>query len=211
MPFVVWDEMLWYIIYRQINLNLSNVLRFASATILNVKKIGAEYMNLDEAKKFFGIELKERSVKALFRKCSPTEQSQHLETALLFTKVFGYHKDEEPIIFDTDKLIENKEYILYLFGQLREFHNNEEEILRLEDTALRYDGNLWTTDVEYIMKLLYLGVSPSVGAITPLKYPEHYAFKNPDILPTLFPLDPNFDSWIREYQKELIRKINAQE
>lgn len=168
-------------------------------------------MNLEDAKKFLGIELKERSVKALFRKCSPTDESKKLEQALLFTRAFGYPKDEDPIIFDTDKLKENKDYIHFLFGQLKEFHNTEGDILKLEDTILRYDGKIWTTDKELIMKLLYLGVSPSVQAITPLKYPNHFAFKNKEIIPTLAPLDPNYTSWFINYQKILIKNVEGQE
>ena len=78
-------------------------------------------MNLQEAKNFLGIELKDRSVRVLFKKCIPSEGTHSVESALLFTRAFGYHKDQDPVFFDTDKLKENKEYILFLIGQLREF------------------------------------------------------------------------------------------
>lgn len=168
-------------------------------------------MNQQDIKNFLGIELKERSAKALFKKCIPSEETKRVEEALLFTKAFGYPKDQDPIYFDTDKLIENKEYIRFLFGQLKEFHNPNGNILKLEDSVYRYDGNIWTTDKETIMKLLYLGVSPSIQVISPLKYPDHYAYKSTSLEPTLTPSDPNYYSWLKEYKKTLIKNLGGQE
>lgn len=168
-------------------------------------------MNLQEAKNFLGIELKDRSVRVLFKKCIPSEGTHSVESALLFTRAFGYHKDQDPVFFDTDKLKENKEYILFLIGQLRESHNPESNILKIEDAVFRYDGTIWTNDKETMMKLLYLGVAPSIQAISPLKYPDHFAWKDMKLLSTLAPSDPNYYSWLKEYKRILISKLVGQE
>ena len=145
--------------------------------------------------------LSERSVKTLFSKCLPKETTKSFEEARLFKRVFGYPEDQDPIYFDKEKLLENKKTIHFLFGQLKSFHNVDDLVLQFEDIVFNYLGELWTTDKEVIFKFLHLGVAAE--AITPLCYPTHHALKNPSLLPTRIPEDPEFDSWIEGYKKFL--------
>ena len=97
--------------------------------------------------------------------------------------------------------MENKKTIHFLFGQLKSSHNVDDLVLQFEDIVFNYLGELWTTDKEVIFKFLHLGVAAE--AITPLCYPTHHALKNPSLLPTRIPKDPEFDSWIEGYKKFL--------
>ena len=155
--------------------------------------------------------LSERAVKTLFKKCLAKDTTQAFEEARIFTKAFGYPDNQDPIIFDKQKLLENKMLIHFLFGQLKSFHNTEDPNLHFEDIIFTYLDKPWTTDKDVIFQFLHLGATPSVEAITPLLYPTHDSVKNKSLVPTRIPVDPEYDSWVIGYKKILEKKKSGQE
>ena len=163
-------------------------------------------MNLRDAQNFEGYILMEESVSELFSHCLPDEDTYELEYSLLFTKVLGYPQDGKAIFFDKKYLLEVKEDILYLFGQLKAAHDSSKKLYTFEDCIIDYRGKPWTLSEEVLFKLLYLGASPSIGAISPFVAPNHDVVPI-NIVPTYSLTDPKYLSFIKNYRKELVNKL----
>lgn len=167
-------------------------------------------MNLKDAQNFEGSILMEESVLELFELCLPDENTTEPEYSILFTKILGYPQDGNSVFFDKNYLLEYKEDILYLFGQLKAAHDTSKKFYTFEDCIIDYKGRPWTTDQNTLMKFLYLGASPSIRAISPFVPPNHDVYPI-DIVSTLSLQDPNYLSFIKQYRKELIKKVESRE
>lgn len=167
-------------------------------------------MNLKRAQRYNGMILEDGSVNDLFNMCLADEDTKESESVCLFNKFLGYSEYGQFILLDKDYLLDNKEDILFLFGQLKAAHGEKKDLNTIEDLVIDYTGKPWTTDKTVLMKLLYLGVSQYVRAISPFVAPDHkVAFLN--IKPTFSPEDPDYYPFIKEYRKQLVKEIESQE
>lgn len=104
----------------------------------------------------------------------------------------GYHA-WPAVEFDADKLSENKAAIAYLYGQLKNRHE-EDILLRADDIACTYSGKRWTDNAWMMAMLVALG-SPN-AFLLPSTFSEPVT--GTLVLSfdaTLSPEDPNFPAW----------------
>lgn len=167
-------------------------------------------MNLKDAQNYEGIILMEESVTELFNLSLPDETTNDPEYSILFTQALGYPQDGKAIFFDKKYLLEYKEDILYLFGQLKAAHDPSKKMFTFEDCIIDYTGKPWTLDLEILYKLLYLGASPSVRAISPFVAPNHDVAPL-NITPTYSLNDRRYLSFIKTYRQELVNQLKNTE
>ncbi|MBQ7903633.1 MAG: hypothetical protein IJ362_07890 [Oscillospiraceae bacterium] len=150
-------------------------------------------------KSFIPIELNEATVQELFNRCIANASTQEVVTSFLFPKAFGYDGSEKPIRFDKALLLKNKKTIEYLFGQLHRVHFPAGSYkMTADDFNTTYQGIYWAGSTAALLKLLYLGATVEVRAITPFKADTSTSVLSPSIKPTLSPKDPGFDKWWEE-------------
>ena len=152
-------------------------------------------------KSFFPIDLNEGNVQAIFNGCLATENTPEddEQLSILFQKDFGYEKDSAPIVFSKSRIIQNKQNILYLLGQLKSVHEHNLRITSTE-SVYKYNGEKWTTDTATIMKLYHL--SEAAKGIGPFVKKYNSANTRSGVKPTLSPKDPAFPAWWEAHKGE---------
>lgn len=163
---------------------------------------------------FIPIELNEDNIQEIFNKCIANATTKTTVTSSLFPTALGYERGSEKLIrFDKDLLLENKATIEYLFGQLHRVHNpNGSFKMSIDDFNTTYQNTHWTSDKAALLKLLYLGVTPEVLAISPFSAATSLSVITPQVKPTLSPKDPNFQAWWEDHKVEWeSRKKGGQE
>ena len=148
---------------------------------------------------FNPVALNEGNVQRLFNNCIANASTQEVVTSFLFPKAFGYDGSEKPIHFDKALLLKNKKSIEYLFGQLHRVHFPTGSYkMTADDFNTTYQGIYWAGSTAALLKLLYLGATVEVLAISPFKADTSTSVLSPSIKPTLSPNDPNFSRWWEE-------------
>ncbi len=149
-------------------------------------------------------ELNEGIVQEIFNRCLANKHTKQIATSALFPTALGYKSSSEKLIqFDKDLLIKNKKAIDFLFGQLHRVHNpNGSFKMSIDDFNTTYQNTHWTSDKSALLKLLYLGVTPEVLAISPFSAATSLSVITPQVKPTLSPEDPNFTEWWEEHKVE---------
>lgn len=182
----------------------------------------------DTDTKSYSLDLNESNVLDIFNRCLAKDDTprENVSSSILFSRTLGYKPEEEIVFyFDKGKLLADKKYIKYLFGQLISVHQRKENMC-LEDAWYNYSGKQWTTDRACLLYLLYLGCTQETLLISPFsnevfrKYCEdedHDAYlKNLGIVsakdttvlavdnlaPTLSPKDPDFPAWWETHKGE---------
>ena len=149
------------------------------------------------------LKLSEPNVYKIFKKCLATGMTKNkLSTKIFFQGLSGIKSTE--ILFDQEALSENAGVIKYMLGQIKAIHDHGTDpaaamaadvpYVRLSEATISYTGEHWTTDNQYLYKLLYLG--DALGYTSPVvqkhaKLCIHFM----DVKPTLSPDDPNFKEW----------------
>ena len=160
-----------------------------------------------EANEFKPQELNEANVQAIFRRCLAEEDDGKTTMwATLFPPEPGYEYDPDAqVLFQTDALLQNKKNIEYLYGQLKEVHD-ETPVRRVSfwDFSVMYSGKQWTQEEQAVLQLLYLGVNYHLLLIEPFwaKNDTSRIFKEKPVKPTLSPKDPAFPAWWEEHRAE---------
>ena len=154
-------------------------------------------------------ELSEGNVQAIFNRCLPTENTKEVITPTLFPVMLGYKKGTEKLIdFDKKSLLENRQNIEYLFGQLQEVHTLQKgRRVNIDDYNTTYMKQHWTRDKATLLKFLYLGVTSETLAISPFRAKDSTSLISAEIKPTLSPKDPNFPAWWEDHKAEWSSKI----
>lgn len=161
-------------------------------------------------------ELTESYVQELFDRCLATAETKEVVTSTLFPTAMGWDNSEKLIHFDRDKLSANKKHIEYLFGQLEEAHQEKRpNHLTVDDYNTLYTGKHWTTSLAPVLKLLYMGASSKIHAISPFwgphidellgrkaKMDPYTSIMAPAVQPTLSPKDAGFDEWWDAHKAE---------
>ena len=161
---------------------------------------------------FRPVELNERNVKALFKRCLADETNSSQGT--YFSQVLDPEKcgkTSEIIKFSKEMIDSYSQSIQYLFGQIKSFHDTR-ETFALQEGFLRYDDTFWTKDYDVLFKLYTLGLSSA--SITNFFAHKDLitSAKSPECIPTLSPRDPNFQSWYAGYESKVKTKtLSGQE
>ena len=152
-------------------------------------------------------ELNESNVQSIFHRCLAEKEDWKTTTlATLFPPELGYEYDPDAqVLFRTEALLQNKKNIEYLYGQLKEVHN---EMLHRRvpfwDFSVAYSGKRWTQEEQAVLQLLYLGVNYHLLLIEPFwaKNDTSRVFKEKPVKPTLSPKDPAFPAWWEAHKAE---------
>lgn len=154
-------------------------------------------------KSFTPLELNEGNVQAIFNRCLAKQDTKDITYSTLFPTTHGYKtEDEIQIQFDTAELLNNRQNIEYLFGQLQEVHHKHNKRMSIDDYNTTYQEKHWTSDKSALLKFLYLGVNPKIVYITPFRAESSTSILSPQVKPTLSPKDPNFPAWWEAHKAE---------
>ena len=163
---------------------------------------------------FKPIELNERNVKALFKRCLPDEIESKNSDSLIFSQVLSPEycgKSSEKVFLSKQKTKEYRASILYLLGQLKPLNLNR-PAFALQEGFLRYDDTFWTKDYDILFKLYSLGLASACLAPFVSTKDLITTAKSSDCIPTLSPRDSNFQEWFNGYEAKIKKKtLNGQE
>ena len=107
------------------------------------------------------------------------------------------------VLLSIKKIMEYSEYIDYMFGQMKPFHNPSSKIMTFNDGFVDYFNGYWTEDMDTIIRLYALGIVN--GSISPFVASGNgvlFAKKDSLVLPTLNTEDPKFDEWFEKVYKK---------
>ena len=148
------------------------------------------------------LELNERSVKTLFKKCLANEENT--KEGVYFSQVLRLDncgKESEIIRFSKEMVDAYTPSIYYLLGQIKSFHGSN-QTFALQEGFLRYDDTFWTNDYGVLFQLYALALSSaSITSFCSLKNLIISA-KSHLCTATLSPKDPNFAEWWEEHKND---------
>ncbi len=101
------------------------------------------------------------------------------------------------------KIIEYSEYIDYMFGQIRAFHDTSKKTMSFREGFIDYMDGYWTEDLDTIMKFYALGIAND--SIYPFVLSPNgiiVTAKDNLVIPTLNTEDPRFDEWFEKVYKK---------
>ncbi len=148
------------------------------------------------------LELHERSVRTVFKKCLANETNSNegfYYSQVLKPDYCGLVS--EVVKFSREAVDTYAPTIRYLLGQIKIFHSSE-ETFDIREGYLRYDGLLWTKDPEVLLMLFSLALSSA--SISPFVSLKGFtlSYKSPECIPTLSPKDPSFAEWYEAYTEQ---------
>lgn len=151
---------------------------------------------------FRPLELSERNVNTLYKRCLPDE-SKSFEEIYPVQVLSPQHcgRESEVIRLSEDKIAAYKTIIRYLLGQIKAFHGDN-ETFALQEGFMRYDGTIWTKDYDVLFKLYSMGLATVLISDFCLYKDIIGSVKSSDCIPTLSPKDPNFEIWYEEYKEK---------
>ena len=161
---------------------------------------------------FRPLELNERNVQTLFKRCLPDGNNPHTEyypVQVLSPQHCG--RESEIITLSKENVDTYAPMIRYLLGQIKAFHEDN-NTFALQEGFMRYDGTIWTKDYDVLFKLYSMGLSTVSISDFSLYKNVIGSVKSPDCIPTLSPRDPNFQSWYAGYESKVKKKtLSGQE
>lgn len=149
---------------------------------------------------FRPLELNERNVNTLFKRCLPDERNSFeglYPVQVLSSKHCG--RESEVVRLSEDKISVHKTIIRYLLGQIKAFHGDN-ATFALQEGFMRYDGTVWTKDYDVLFKLYSMGLATVSISDFSLYKDIIGSVKSTDCIPTLSPRDPNFSEWYEGYK-----------
>ena len=150
--------------------------------------------------KFRPLELNERNVKAIFKRCLANEDNT--KEGVYYSQVLSLEKcgkESEIIRFSKEMVDAYTSSIQYLLGQVKAFQDYR-ETFALQEGFLRYDDTFWTKDYDVLFKLYALALS-SASITNFFSHGELItSAKSPLCVATLSPRDPNFSEWYEGYK-----------
>ena len=146
---------------------------------------------------FTPLELNEGNVQAIFNRCVSKDYSSEK----LFSDIFVPRSELRTVFFYKNNILQNKQSIQYLFGQLAGVHEGK-QILSIDEFFKKYTGEQWTFDKSFLMNFLYLGRCNEINCILPFNKKNDSSIIEQAIKPTLSPKDPNFPAWWEAHKAE---------
>lgn len=154
--------------------------------------------------KFRPLELNERNVNTLFKRCLPDEEELRNRDLLKNAQVLIPQfcgKESEKVFLSKKKTQDYRMLVLYLLGQIKVFNENNAGFA-LQEGFLRYDDVFWTKDYDVLFKLYSMGLASN--CLTPFVPTEEFITSAAidELAPTLSPKDPSFEEWYAKYIEE---------
>ena len=156
---------------------------------------------------FTPLELTEENVDTLFNYCLwnsalPYSKEQCC-ISLPFPLNLGYSREISNYVkFDRRKLLEKKQIILYLLGQI---HNIEGRCsIGIGDLIMRYDSVCWyhsLNNIIYPLNFAYLITAEPLNILSDFEE-NHHARILSNIEATLSPNDLDFPEWYQDYKRK---------
>lgn len=174
----------------------------------------------NEERGFVPIELTERNVNIIFRKCSANENTDRNDIVMnwLFTKKGGFEENSGVFYMSKSELQKNRSYILYMLGQLYDIHITDDGFIYFKNFSINYKNEPWfqTSDsdeaYQTVCKLIALGTTALDERGAPLISTILKEFDGSiaaDVMPTFSPKDPKFEEWSQsEKGKALLSKFH---
>lgn len=100
-------------------------------------------------------------------------------------------------------IVEYSEYIDYMFGQIKSFHDRENPFMTFNNGFISYLNCYWTKDVDTILKLYALGIANN--SIFPFGMARNGVIitrKDSSVIPTFNTEDPQFPKWFENVYKK---------
>jgi len=100
-------------------------------------------------------------------------------------------------------IIEYSEYIDFMFGQIKSFHDRENPFMTFNNGFISYLNCYWTKDVDTILKLYALGIANN--SIFPFGMSRNGVIitrKESSVIPTFNTEDPKFPEWFENVYKK---------
>ena len=158
-----------------------------------------------EANEFSPEALNEFNVQAIFNRCLATNATpqEDISKSIIFSRIRGYKPEDEIVFrFDKKKLLVNKKNIHYLYGQLKNAHQ-QKSTLSIDEAFYNYSGEKWADSKSYLLELLYLGCTNEILFVAPFDAKTNSTtFISKNIKPTLSPKDPAFPAWWEAHKSE---------
>ena len=154
--------------------------------------------------KFKPLELNERNINTLFKRCLPDEEELQDPASLRNAQVLKQEyceKESEMVLLSRNKTIDNRQTILFLLGQLKYLYLEYSSIV-LQEGFLRYDDTFWTKDYAVLFKLYSMGIAGNCLSPFVKKGDVIGSVRVEDCIPTLSPRDPNFAEWWEEHKND---------
>ena len=163
---------------------------------------------------FKPLELSERNVQTLFKRCLPSEEELANPNLIRNAQVLKSQycgKESEKTLLSRQKTMENRSTILFLLGQLKYLHLGYSSII-LQEGFLRYDDNFWTKVYNTLFKLYSMGIASNCLSPFVSKNDVIGSVRVEDCIPTLSPKDPNYQEWFSGYEAKVKKKtLSGQE
>lgn len=137
------------------------------------------------------------------RMLHPKKIYQRASKSIIFSRIRGYKPEDEIVFrFDKKKLLVNKKNIHYLYGQLKNAHQ-QKSTLSIDEAFYNYSGEKWADSKSYLLELLYLGCTNEILFVAPFDAKTNSTtFISKNIKPTLSPKDPAFPAWWEAHKSE---------
>ena len=149
---------------------------------------------------FRPLELNERNVSTLFKRCLADENCNDVCYAQVLIPDFT-GRFSDPVKFSRAKIVANRQTIVYILGQIKSFHTSTEALF-LQEGFMRYDNEIWTQDYDTLFKLYNMAMASAAISEWVLSGDLIGAIKSPICVATLSPRDPNFSEWYEEYKEK---------
>ena len=107
------------------------------------------------------------------------------------------------VILNMDAIEKYSEYIDYMFGQIRAFHDTSKRYMAFQEGYIDYMNGYWTEDTDTILKFYAIGIAN--GSILPFDRSKNgilVAPKDSFVIPTLNTEDPRFPEWFENVYKK---------
>lgn len=103
------------------------------------------FKNKKVIKSFTPIELNEENVQTIFKRCLAGDSTVEKQSSALFRAQYGFENTSTPISFDRKKILDNKDTIKYLYGQLEAIHSSN-FVFAPSDLVKKYSSLSWTNN-----------------------------------------------------------------
>ena len=107
------------------------------------------------------------------------------------------------VLLSPKTIVEYSEYIDYIFGQIKAFHDAENPFMPFNSGYIDYMNGYWTKDVNTLLKLYALGIAnTSVFPFGKARNGVIATRKDPSVIPTYNTEDPKFPEWFENVYKK---------
>ena len=150
---------------------------------------------------FDPIDLDEQFIDEIYEEALTDEKHPHLPVEVLGPSLV---KNRSGLVrLSVKTIIEYSEYIDFMFGQIKSFHDRENPFMTFNNGFIDYMNGYWTKDVDTILKLYALGImNNSISPFVMSRNGVIITKKDSYVIPTFNTEDPKFPEWFENVYKK---------